>query len=174
VRLDELSVLPLTYTPVGATQHGRMPEGYHHVRVERRIGVGRGAFERARDSVLTFGAQRGTGLRPQATAERARRGVDVLCLLGVGRLCVPVPCRVVWAVEEERRAGFAYGTLPGHVESGEEGFLVEQRGEDVYAVVLAYSVPVWRVARLLGPLTRVGQRAVAGLYLRALQRAARG
>jgi uncharacterized protein (UPF0548 family) len=31
-----------------------------------------------------------------------------------------VPCRVVYVVDEPRRAGFAYGTLPGHPEIGGE------------------------------------------------------
>jgi uncharacterized protein (UPF0548 family) len=81
---------------------------------------------------------------------------------------------VVWALDEPDRTGFGYGTLEGHLESGEEGFLVERRGEDVYAVVIAYSVPVSRVARLGGPVTLVGQRLAALLYLYALRRAARG
>jgi uncharacterized protein (UPF0548 family) len=173
VHLDDLAGLPLTYTPVGATRQGVLPEGYHHVRVERRIGVGRRTFEQARDGLMAFAAQRGAGLRPRATAERAAPGVDLLCLLGVGPLALAVPCRVVWTVEEDQRAGFGYGTLAGHVESGEEAFVVELRGQDVYAVVLAYSVPVSRLFRLGGPVTRSGQRAVAQLYLRALARAAR-
>src|SRR5262249_59666945 len=43
-------------------------------------------------------------------------------------------CRIVYVVEEDGpvvRYGFAYGTLPGHVECGEERFLVEwHRGDD--------------------------------------------
>jgi uncharacterized protein (UPF0548 family) len=60
------------------------------------------------------------------------------------------------------------------MESGEEGFLVELRGEEVHAVVRAYSVPVSRLMRLGGPVARVGQRCVAVLYTMALGRAARG
>ena len=88
-------------------------------------------------------------------------------------LVAPVPCRVVWAVEGPDRTGFGYGTLEGHVESGEEGFQVERRGDDVYAVVRAYSRPAWRVARLAGPLLWAGQQVAARGYLRALHRAAR-
>jgi uncharacterized protein (UPF0548 family) len=170
----DLATLELTYSPVGLSQEGALPAGFHHVVVERRIGHGPGAFERARASLLTYGAQRGTGLRPRATAPTAAPGVDLLCHLGVGRLALPVPCRVVWVVDGKDRAGFGYGTLEGHVESGEEGFLVELRGDEVYAVVRAYSVPVNRVMRRLGPVARLGQRAVAVLYTVALARAARG
>ena len=34
--------------------------------------------------------------------------------------------RVVFVIDEPGRFGFAYGTLPRHVESGEERFLVER------------------------------------------------
>jgi uncharacterized protein (UPF0548 family) len=43
-------------------------------------------------------------------------GTDVLAHLGPIR----VPCRVVYVLDEPERRGFAYGTLPGHPESGEE------------------------------------------------------
>jgi uncharacterized protein (UPF0548 family) len=36
------------------------------------------------------------------------------------------PCRVIYTITEPRRKGFAYGTLPGHPESGEEAFTISQ------------------------------------------------
>lgn len=174
MELEDLARLSLSYQPVGLTRSGPMPQSFHHVLVERRIGRGPEVFARARSAVLSYAAQRGTGLRPEATAPTAAPGVDLLCHLGLGRLSLAVPCRVVWTLDEAQRAGFGYGTLEGHVESGEEGFLVELRGVDVYAVVRAYSVPVSRVMRALGPVARLGQRSVAVLYTVALGRAARG
>jgi uncharacterized protein (UPF0548 family) len=170
VKLADLASLELTYEPRGRTFDGPLPEGFHHLEVERRLGAGDAAYRRAGESVMTFGAQRGLGLRPQATASRAAAGVDILSRLGV----VGVPCRILWAVEDADRTGFGYGTLEGHVESGEEGFLVERRGDDVYAVVRAYSRPSGWLLRLGGPVTRWGQHLAALGYLRALQRAARG
>ena len=58
------------------------------------------------------------------------------------------------------RFGFAYGTLPGHVEMGEELFLVEwDRATDavVYSI-LAFSRPRHPLARLGRPLVRRLQR----------------
>ena len=48
-----------------------------------------------------------------------------------------------------RRFGFAYGTLPGHAESGEERFLIEwdQDEDGVWFDILAFSRP----APLPGP-----------------------
>ena len=52
--------------------------------------------------------------------------------------------------------GFAYGTLPGHVESGEERFLVEwDRGDDgVWYDILAFSRPNHILTRLGYPVVR--------------------
>lgn len=168
MRLADLTTLHLTYQPQGLTLQGPMPAGFHHLEVERRLGRGETAYERAAEALMTYAAQRGIGLRPQASAPRAAVGVDILSRL----LVMPIPCRVVWTVEEPLRTGFGYGTLPGHVETGEEGFLVERRGADVYAVVRAYSNPAWALARAAGPILWRGQQLAALGYLRALQRAA--
>ena len=63
-------------------------------------------------------------------------------------------CRVVYVVDETgplSKFGFAYGTLPGHVESGEERFLVEwNRNDDdgVWYDIIAFSRPHQLSARL--------------------------
>ena len=169
MRLADLARLPLTYEPRGLTLDGPLPQGYHHLEVERRLGAGDAAYRSAGEALMTYAPQRGLGLRPRTTAPRAAVGVDVLSRLVV----LGVPCRIVWAVEDPERTGFGYGTLEGHVESGEEGFLVERRGDDVYAVVRAYARPARWTTRLGGPLTWWLQRVAALGYLRALQRAVR-
>jgi uncharacterized protein (UPF0548 family) len=169
MRLTDLASRQLTYEPRGWTLDGPLPAGYQHLEVERRLGAGDAAYRRACESLMTYGPQRGLGLRPQATAPRAAPGVDVLNRLAV----LGVPCRIVWAVETEDRTGFGYGTLEGHIESGEEGFLVERRGDEVYAVVRAYTRPAGWLTRLGGPVTWRLQRVAALGYLRALNRAVR-
>lgn len=170
MKLTDLAGLPLTYAPKGLTLDGPLPAGFHHLAVERRIGTGGAAYERAAEALMHWAPQRGIGLRPVATASRAAEGVEVLSHL----VLLPVPCRVVWTVEDRERTGFGYGTLAGHPESGEEGFLVERRGDEVYAAIRAYARPATVLTRLGGPLTWVGQRLAARGYLRALQRAADG
>ena len=68
-------------------------------------------------------------------------------------------CRVVYVVDEAgpiSKFGFAYGTLPGHVESGEERFLIEwDRGDDgVWYDILAFSRPLHVLTRLGYPVVR--------------------
>ncbi len=69
---------------------------------------------------MRWGMLRGAGVRVEATTDVAAVGSEVIVHLGPVR----VPCRVVYVVDEPDRRGFAYGTLPGHAESGEELFLV--------------------------------------------------
>jgi uncharacterized protein (UPF0548 family) len=60
---------------------------------------------------------------------------------------------------EVRRFGFAYGTLPDHIERGEERFLIERQPDDsVWYDILAFSQP-------RHPLVRAGF-----LYARRLQK----
>lgn len=67
--------------------------------------------------------------------------------------------RIAYVVDEVGptvRFGFAYGTLPGHAESGEERFLIEwDRADDcVWYDILAFSHPNYFVTRRGYPLVR--------------------
>ena len=66
----------------------------------------------------------------------------------------------VIAAPEPARFGFAYGTLPGHVESGEERFLVEWDRESnrVSYDIVAFSKPNHWLTRLGYPLVRRTQK----------------
>ena len=64
--------------------------------------------------------------------------------------------RVVYLVEEGRpvrRFGFAYGTLPDHVETGEERFTVEwhENDDSVWYDILAFSQPQHPLIKLSSP-----------------------
>jgi uncharacterized protein (UPF0548 family) len=84
-----------------------------------------------------------------------------------------VPCEVVYTVHEPARAGFGYGTLPGHLERGEEAFLVERDADDrVWFQVVAFSRPAHWTAVLSGPLAVLAQHGYARLLGRALRRVA--
>lgn len=165
VKLSDLAGLALTYPEVGATA-GVLPDGYHHARASAVIGSGRDRFERAGDSVLRWGMQRGAGLGVQATTDVAEVGTELLVRLGP----IPAPCRVVYVLSETDRRGFAYGTLRGHPESGEELFAVryDPATDTVYAEVSAFSRPATWWSKLGGPVTRLAQRVVTGRYLTAV------
>ena len=68
-------------------------------------------------------------------------------------------CRIVYVVDSEQQFGFAYGTLPGHAECGEELFMVEKSADgQVQYVLKAFSKPRHWMARLAYPLARMYQR----------------
>ena len=165
MKLSDLATLPLTYSEVGATA-GTLPAGYHHVQKTAVIGRGRQRFEDAADAGMRWGMLRGAGVKVQATTEVAAVGSEVI--VGIGP--VQAPCRVVYVVDEPDRRGFAYGTLPGHAESGEELFLVryDPATEDVFAVVTAFSRHATWWSRLASPITSLVQAAVTTRYLKAL------
>ncbi|OMC50865.1 hypothetical protein A5745_04600 [Mycobacterium sp. IS-2888] len=164
--LQALEELPLTYSEVGATAALDLPAGYGHLHTQRQIGTGRQRFERAADAVMRWGMQRGAGLRVRASSEVAE--VDTVVLVRMGFL--PAPCRVVYVIDEPDIRGFAYGTLPGHPESGEERFVVrhDPTTSAVFAEVSAFSRPATWWSKAGRPLVSVAQRIIARRYLRGV------
>jgi len=163
--LDDLATLQLTYQEVGATA-GPLPDGYHHVRKSAVIGHGRPRFEQAAARVMRWGMLRGAGVRVDASSEVAAVGSEVL--VGLGPL--HAPCRVVYVVDDADRRGFAYGTLPGHPEAGEELFAVryDPATDEVNAEVVAFSRHATWWSRLGSPVTSLAQRVITTRYLTAL------
>jgi len=166
VDLAALEKLPLTYPEVGATASGQPPAGYGHLHVQAQIGSGQQRFEQAADAVMHWGMQRGAGLRVQASSDVVV--LDAVVLVRMGFL--PAPCRVVYVVDEPDMRGFAYGTLPGHPECGEERFVVRRdpTGDAVFAEVSAFSRPATWWSKAGGPVVSVAQRVIAKRYLRAV------
>ena len=123
---DRLGRLPLTYPEHGATAGPDLPGGYRTVERRQTLGSGAAVFERASTGLLTWQMHRRFGLSVAASSPTARTGSCVLLIIGRRPLALTFPCRVVYEVAENRRRGFAYGTLPGHPESGEESFIVTE------------------------------------------------
>ncbi|WP_058044623.1 DUF1990 family protein [Streptomyces roseifaciens] len=160
----------LTYAEAGATARRPLPAGYHHLREVGYLGRGRPVFEAAADALLSWRMHRAAGVRIPAGTLPAAPGVTVDLSLGLGPLRASGTCAVVWAVREERRAGFAYGTLPGHPECGEESFVVTLDGaEDVRLAVTAFSRPARWFTRAAGPLVPAFQRRYARHCARVLR-----
>lgn len=163
--LNDLATLQLTYREVGATA-ARLPDGYHHVCKSAVIGRGRQRFEEAAAKVMRWGMLRGAGVRVEASSEVAAVGSEVLVGLGPLR----APCRVVFVIDEADRRGFAYGTLPGHPETGEELFAVryDPTSDEVYAEVVAFSRHGTWWSKLGSPVTSLAQRVITTRYLTSL------
>ncbi|MFI0776446.1 DUF1990 family protein [Streptomyces sp. NPDC021212] len=162
----------VTYPEVGATRHRPLPAGYGHLRVRSRIGAGQEAFEAAGRAVLDWRMHRAVGVTIRARGPAAE-GRTVVVGLGAGPLRLRAPCEVVWTVADGARTGFAYGTLPGHPECGEESFVVSlERDGSVWLTVTAFSRPAARLTRAVAPLVPLFQRAYARRCGRVLRRLA--
>jgi uncharacterized protein (UPF0548 family) len=163
----------LTYPQAGATLDASLPPGYDHVFRDVVVGKGRDAFERAAKGLLGWQMHRAAGLAPASNGEIATPGAIVVLRPGFGPLRLTIPCRVIYTEEGSDRRGFAYGTLPGHPEQGEEAFLVDLTDTgDVHFRVRAFSRPASLVARVGGPLTRVVQAYATNRYVTATRRLA--
>jgi len=96
-------------------------------------------------------------------------GMTAKLKIAVGPISVLAPVRVVYVIDEPNRIGFAYGTMVGHPESGEESFVVEKRDDDsVWFTIRSFSRPSTWKYRLAGPYLRYQQAKITRKYLHAL------
>ncbi|MGY1695140.1 DUF1990 family protein [Geodermatophilus sp. SYSU D00814] len=166
---------PLTYAEVGATREPELPAGYLHGAWTEAVGSGRVTFERVAAAVFDWTPQRSVGLRVRASGSPGEVGTVVVLTAGLPRLGYDIPCRVVWASTTGDERGFAYGTLPGHPESGEERFTVRlAEGGDVVVSIRVFSRLATPAARAVPPVSRFVQGLATRRYLASLRRAARG
>lgn len=145
---------PFTYAAVGATADVP-PPGFDVDRLRVPIGAGPEAFERAKQALLAW-RQFDLGWVEAVLADAPLIAGQVVAV--AGRACgawTLNAARIVYVVDEPQRFGFAYGTLPRHVECGEERFLVEYDAEGrVWYEVAAFSRPRHLAARLAYPFLR--------------------
>jgi uncharacterized protein (UPF0548 family) len=187
--MPELWDTPVTYGAIGATQAPDLlrfpPAGYRPLERKARIGHGDARFDYACASAMSWGIQRGSGFRVRTinspeTSSESTFGPDGTAFVRPGdtaELFIPVlgpigvkaPARVVYVVDEAKRKGFAYGTLPGHPEDGEEAFIVSQNLDgSVWLTVRAFSRPSSRWWWAVYPALRLAQELYTRRYLRAL------
>lgn len=158
----------LTYPEVGATA-GALPAGYDHLVRSRTVGAGEDAFRAAAERLMGWDMHRSAGLEVRPTAARAALGARVVLRLGWGPLRLEAPCEVVRVLDEPRRQGFAYGTLEGHPERGEELFRLDLRPDGTVVLsITAFSRPAAWWVRAGAPAARCVQERVTRRYLRAL------
>ena len=166
-----LRAAELTYDPVGGTSDV-LPAGYHHLKRQKVIGRGAAQFSDAAIAVLGWQVQLRSGIEVSSSSRTVQPGAVSMLRIHAGPLGFNAPCRVVYVIDEPNRQGFAYGTLPGHPESGEEAFVVQRADDDNVSLhITAFSRPVSSLARLAGPIGRLAQQRVTERYFRSLAEA---
>jgi uncharacterized protein (UPF0548 family) len=150
--------LPFTYQAVGATAE-TPPAGYVVDRTRIKLGEGEPIFWSA-IAALRRWEQFNLGWVEAWPSDTTIRLGEVVAVMGraIGVWWLNA-CRIVYVVDEHgpiSKFGFAYGTLPGHVESGEERFLIEWDRDDdaVWYDILAFSRPNDLLTRLGYPVVR--------------------
>lgn len=157
---DAQRSLAWSYDGVGLTRDDEpAPAGYDHDRNRVELGRGEAVFAKAREAIRQWQMFP----PPLAVIEPAGIPIEVGEIAGVVihvfGLWFLNAARIVYVIDEPRRFGFAYGTLPGHVERGEERFLVEWLpGDTVVYTIVAFSQPRYWMARLAKPIARRLQR----------------
>jgi uncharacterized protein (UPF0548 family) len=166
--------LPFSYSEVGATQTAA-PGGYtvDHNRI--KLGQGEDTYQRAVEALRSWKHfdLGWLAIVPRNTPIAIGRVVAVRAqTFGFWSLSA---CRIVYLIEERepvKRFGFAYGTLPNHVECGEERFTIEwQEDDSVWYDVYAFSHPQHPLVKLGFPITRRLQKRFARESLAAMVRA---
>lgn len=166
---EHLRNLPLTYRQVGSTRDTTMPRGYRALCRTLGVGTGEERLELAAQVLLSWDMHRRAGLGVRTSSARVTQGAVAVLSLGFGNMGVQAPVRVVYMVDEPRRKGFAYGTLAGHPESGEEAFVLELQDDDaVTFTITGFSRPAMLLSRVGGPISRAIQSRITNRYLRAL------
>jgi uncharacterized protein (UPF0548 family) len=150
--------LPYTYEAVGATAE-TPPAGYVVDRTGMKLGEGEAVF-RSAIAALRRWEQFRLGWVEAWSPDTPIQPGEVVAVMGraIGVWWLNA-CRIVYIVDEAgpiSKFGFAYGTLPGHVESGEERFLIEwNRGDNsVWFDIVAFSRPNHFLTRLGYPVVR--------------------
>jgi|SRR5581483_4215213 len=166
-----------SYVEVGATK-ATLPDGYDIDRNRIRLGTGGGVFERAKAAVRRWEMFNLGWLQLWTPAAPIVAGTAVAVLAHVWGIWILNACRVVYVIDDTGPVdtfGFAYGTLPGHVERGEECFTVRRNHADdsVWYDILAFSRPNHWLTRLGYPYVRRLQERFARDSLQAMLRGVR-
>lgn len=160
--LSEQANLDFTYSAVGATA-GIPPAGYvvDHIRI--KLGEGEDVFHSAKAALQRW-EQFMLGWVEAWSPKTLIQPGEVVAVMGwvIGMWWLN-SCRIVYVVDGSgpiTKFGFAYGTLPGHAESGEERFLIEWDRADnsVWYDIIAFSRPNHFLTRLGYPYVRCTQK----------------
>lgn len=168
--LDRAENQGVTYAEMGATRAASLPAGYRHDRTILHVGVGDAVWDQARDAIRSWAAHHAAGITITPPNAPVAESTTVVASRTFGPLVIAAPCRVVYATDEPKRFGFAYGTLPGHPEKGEEAFHVV-RHEDgrVVAEIVAFSRPDDRATKMASVVARQIQTATIRRYLEGIR-----
>lgn len=160
--------LPFSYPQAGATQNqpGNVlsgPKGYTVDHNRTQLGAGDETYQRAVAALRSWKQFDLGWVSLVPTGKPLEVGTTVaVCAKTFGFWSLNA-ARIVYVIDENQEGfakfGFAYGTLPDHVERGEERFMVERHTDgSVWYDILAFSRPKHPLVRLGFPIARLLQK----------------
>jgi len=168
--------LPFSYAEVGATRTepgngASAPRGYNvdHNRIQ--LGSGAEVYARAVEALQQWRQFELGWVSLVPRGVKIEEGATVAVKAWACGTWSLNACRVVYVVNEADRFGFAYGTLPDHIERGEERFLIEWNRTDdsIWYDIVAFSQPRHPLVRLGFPVARMMQKRFARDSLAAMR-----
>ncbi len=162
--LSGLKKQQFSYSTTGMTKDSdTAPSGYitDHHRV--RLGEGADVFHQSVKALNHWQHFNLGWLNVSSSKTPIEPGSTIGLICTVSFVWLLFACRIVYIFNETdsvQKYGFAYGTLPGHPECGEERFTIEWRHADnsVWYDLLAFSRPGSFLVALGFPLTRMVQK----------------
>lgn len=167
---------PFSYEDVGLSKDDEHPRGFDVARHSVELGAGKQVFDSACEAIRNW------EMFPREMASlywpsvEPVVGSEVVVGFRVGPLWSLNPCRVIYTVDSGSdsvaKFGFAYGTLPGHVERGEERFqIVWDRTTDIVSYeIFVFSAGQHVLAKIGYPFVLLQQSRFRKLSGRAMQR----
>ena len=171
------SELPFSYREVGATRDLlTTPAGYPINRYRGKLGAGQAMFKKAVEAVRSWEMYSLGWTKLCWPETEIKEGAVVAVVANHFALWSLNACRIIYTLEDVgrmNRYGFAFGTLPGHIEEGEERFTVEWNSEsdEVSYELFAFARPKPLMAKIGYPLVRSVQRRFAIDSFAAMKRA---
>ncbi len=155
--IAEENQLPFTYSPIEGTRQAKI-EGYDNDFAHIKLGEGELVFEKAKQLIQDWKMFPSAWTKILGDNKSIQEGTSIVMMARFLGVWFRNSCKIVYIIDEEKRFGFAYGTLPGHIESGEELFLVEiNQQNEVFYSIKAFSRPRHFLAKIGYPIIRILQ-----------------
>ena len=167
--LSSMAHQTFSYSEVGDTQN-TFPTGYDHDHNRVQIGEGQADFMLAKTLIREWRMFAISWVRLYPNDQSIKAGKTVSVLFRLFGLWWFNSCRIVYPIDTATRFGFAYGTLEGHVEKGEERFMVEidEEGKVWYSIT-AFSRPNFWATKIAYPIARMFQKRFVKDSFHAMQ-----
>ena len=167
--LESQKDLSFSYPEVGDTKN-ILPAGYSVINQKIKLGHGKEIFDKAVIALQqwkTFDFPWIELCWPETLLAKGRTVGVLIKIFGLWFLNFS---QIVYTIDEAHQFGFAYGTLPHHIEVGEELFLIERnlRDDSVWYKILSFSHPRSFLLRFIQPIIKRFQLRFVRCSLKAV------